>query len=85
VAENRVPNSWVGQQVEALIIHPTHTSPYGVPTGLSATYHSGTLEAVNELGMVASLVFDPEDEEEGPVSMFYPWSAVLGLRLAEGE
>jgi len=73
----------VGQQIEALIIHPTHTSPYGVPTGLSAHQNVGTLEAVNELGMLASLVFDPEDEEEEPVSTFYPWSSVLWLRPVE--
>jgi hypothetical protein len=85
VAENRVPHSWVGQQVEALIIHATYSGQFGLPTGLTASYTIGTLEAVNELGMLASLVFDPEDEEEEPVSMFYPWSAVLWLRLAEEE
>jgi len=50
---------------------------------LEAQERKGTLEQVTELGIVASLalVEDEEDEEEKPTSTFYPWSAVLSMRL----
>ncbi len=36
---------------------------------------------MSDLGIVASLSFDSEDEaEEPPVSMFYPWSSVVWLK-----
>ncbi len=42
------------------------------------------VEDVNELGMLASLSYDPDDEEEEqPISTFYPWGSVLWLRLVE--
>jgi hypothetical protein len=44
----------------------------------------GTLEDVSKFGIIASLWYDPEDEEEEPpVSTFYPWSSLVWLRPVE--
>ena len=81
MAEAQVPYSWVGRQVEASIIQGT--SNLLGPTGLAPYKRVGTLEVVNNLGIVASLRYDSDYErEEEPVSMFYPWSSVIWLRLA---
>jgi hypothetical protein len=82
--QNRVPDSWVGQQVEAQILQSGGYTGDGVPRPIIALYRIGTLEDVNELGMLASLSYDPDDEEEEQtISAFYPWGAVLWLRLVE--
>ena len=84
MAEAQVPYSWVGRQVEASILQGT--SNILGPTGLAAYERVGTLEVVNNLGIVASLRYGRSLEiiDEGePVSMFYPWSSVVWLRLAE--
>ena len=80
------PYSWAGRQVRAAIVEESGYSDYGAPLPLAAVYRVGTLEAVNDLGIVATLrYFDLEDaeQEEPPVSTFYPWSSVVWLRLAE--
>ncbi len=86
VAEEQTPHSWVGHQVEALIVSGWGmTDPqYGVPTSrsLTAWAQTGLLEDVNDLGIVASF------EEEGAptvISAFYLWSAVLRLRSLEQD
>jgi hypothetical protein len=53
-------------------------------TTSTAEYRVGILEDVSNLGIVASLWFDPDDEEEEPpVSTFYPWSSVVWLKPVE--
>ena len=86
MAEAEVPYSWAGRQVRAAIVEESGYSDYGAPLPLTAVYRVGTLEAVNDLGIVGTLrYFEPEDEveEAPPVSTFYPWSSVVWLRLAE--
>jgi hypothetical protein len=86
MAEAEVPYSWAGRQVAAAIVVAAGYNEYGTPLPLTAAYRVGILEAVNDLGIVASLwYFEPEDEveEAPPVSTFYPWSSVVWLRLAE--
>jgi hypothetical protein len=85
-SENRIPRGWVGRRVEALIISPwgKTESQFGAPTdrSLTAWPEVGLLEDVTQLGIVAS--FEQEDAPgETAVSAFYPWSAVLRLRLQE--
>jgi hypothetical protein len=84
VVQNRVPDTWVGQQVEAQILQSGGFTVDEMPLPVKALYRIGTLEHVNELGMLASLSYDPNDEEEEqPISTFYPWGSVLWLRLVE--
>jgi len=74
------PYSWQGRQVVASIVEAGGYNQNHVPYPLEAPEQTGTLEKVSELGILASLVADPEDEA---VSTFYPWSAVLYLRLQD--
>jgi hypothetical protein len=66
-----VPQEWVGKRVEIDLVRPG-------PTLMGATYQ-GTLNAVTDLGIVATLSIDarPETRER-----FYPWSAVLCVDLS---
>lgn len=88
--EEQAPRSWVGQRVEMGLLEAERLDEYNLPHGLTEQYRDGMLEAVNDLGIVASLSIvasldlAPEDEEK-PTSTFYPWSAVLWLRLPVGE
>ena len=77
MAEAQVPYSWVGRQVEAAIVEWGH-SHNGTTLPLHGENYTGTLELVNDLGIVDTLL-DPEDGEETP-STFYPWSSVISLR-----
>jgi hypothetical protein len=86
MAEGRPPEAWIGREVEANILNAAAHDQYGFPTSLTAEYRVGMLEDVSALGIVASLWYDPEDEEEeAPVSTFYPWSSVVWLRAVEEE
>ena len=75
MVEGRIPHSWEGQRVEALIV-----SPWGPLTNRAVTAwpEEGMLESVTDLGIVASF----DDEGKPGESAFYPWSAVLRLRTA---
>ncbi len=73
-----VPFKWEGQRVVASIIE-SGDYQNSTPLPLAAPEREGVLEEVSELGILASLVVHPEEEEA--VSTFYPWSAVLSLRL----
>ncbi len=64
--------------VVALVIVPGRWGSNYQPLPLRAEEKTGTLESVNDLGIVATLA--AEDDEEAPVSTFYPWSAILSLR-----
>ncbi len=80
----RPPEAWIGREVEANILNAAGHDQHGFPSSLTAEYRVGILEDVNEFGMLASLWYDPDDEEEEPpVSTFYPWSSVVWLRLVE--
>ena len=71
--EPMVPQEWGGKRVEIDLVRPG-------PTLMGATYQ-GMLNAVTDLGIVATLSTDarPETEER---ERFYPWSAVLSVDLA---
>jgi hypothetical protein len=71
--ELMVPQEWVGKRVEVDLVRPG-------PTLMGATYQ-GTLNAVTDLGIVATLSTDdhPGIEER---ERFYPWSAVLSIDLS---
>jgi hypothetical protein len=69
----RPPEAWVGREVEATIINAAVYDEYGLPSYLTAHYRVGVLEDVSDLGIVASLWFDPEGEaEEPPRQHFLP-------------
>ena len=71
--EPMVPQEWVGKRVEVDLVRPG-------PTLMGAKYQ-GTLNAVTDLGVVATLSIDAQpgtDDRE----RFYPWSAVLSLDLS---
>ncbi len=84
MARPRPPEAWIGREVEANILNAAGYDQHGFPSSLTAEYRVGILEDVSNLGIVASLWFDPDDEEEEPpVSTFYPWSSVVWIRLTE--
>jgi len=84
MAGARPPEAWIGREVEANILNAAGHDQHGFPSSLTAEYRVGILEDVSDLGMVASLWFDPDDEEEEPpVSTFYPWSSVVWLKPVE--
>lgn len=88
MAEPRAPYSWEGQRVVAAIDEPSGYGQFGKPLPRAAVQRVGLLEAVNDLGILATLQYtDPEEEELGepPVPTFYPWSSVVWLRLAEDQ
>jgi hypothetical protein len=72
--EPMVPQEWVGKRVEVDLVRPG-------PTLRGGTYQ-GTLNAVTDLGIVASLSTDARSETEER-ERFYPWSgAVLSVDLS---
>jgi hypothetical protein len=71
--EPMVPQEWVGKRVEVDLVRPG-------PTLRGGTYQ-GTLNAVTDLGIVASLNTDARSETEER-ERFYPWSAVLSVDLS---
>jgi hypothetical protein len=74
-----VPYSWEGRQVVASIVEAGGSNPHTyAPYPLEAPERTGILEKVTELGILASLETGTEEED---VSIFYPWGAVLHLRL----
>ena len=68
-----VPQEWVGKRVEIDLVRPG-------PTLMGATYQ-GMLNAVTDLGIVATLSSDTQPETEQR-ERFYPWSAVLSVDLS---
>ena len=66
-----VPQEWVGKSVEVDLVRPG-------PTLTGATYR-GTLNAVTDLGIAASLSTDARSGAEEVRERFYPWSAVLSI------
>ena len=78
MAERPAPYSWEGRRVVASILEAGGYSQYYVPYPLQAPEQTGTLEHVTELGILASL-----EDSEATESTFYPWSAVLSLRLED--
>jgi hypothetical protein len=71
--EPMVPQEWVGKRVEIDLVRPG-------PTLMGATYQ-GMLNAVTDLGIVATLSIDTRPETEQR-ERFYPWSAVLSVDLS---
>jgi hypothetical protein len=80
--EDRTPDSWVGHRVEAVVVRPVNPDQPAYSTSLTALTYEGWLEEVNDRGIVASL--SSEAEVLTP-STFYPWGAVLSLRLTEEQ
>ena len=81
MSAERIPESWVGQEIEAGLVD-ANLDVRGRP--LMALELVGTLEGVNSMGIVASFHY-PDDEEEPPVSTFYPWNVILWLRPPEND
>ena len=76
----RTPDSWVGRRVEAVVVRPINPEQPAYSTSLTALTYEGLLEEVNDRGMVASL---SSEAEILAASTFYPWGAVLSLRITE--
>ncbi len=68
-----VPQEWVGKRVEVDLVRPGAT--------LGGTTYWGTLNAVTDLGIVASLSTDVRQEAQVR-ERFYPWGAVLSMDLS---
>ena len=68
-----IPQEWVGKRVEVDLVRPGTTL-------MGATYQ-GTLNAVTDLGIVATLSTD-DQPEPAKRERFYPWSAVLSVDLS---
>jgi hypothetical protein len=80
--DERIPDSWVGQRVEAVVVRPVNPDQPGYSTSLTALTYEGSLEETNDRGIVAS--FSSEAEVLG-AHTFYPWAAVLSIRLIEDQ
>ena len=80
--EGRTPDSWVGRRVEAVVVRPVNPDQPAYSTSLTALSYEGLLEEVNDRGIVASL---SSEAEMLAASTFYPWGAVLSLRLTEEQ
>ena len=80
--EKRIPDTWVGRRVEAVVVRPINPDQPGYSTSLTALAYEGVLEEVSDRGIVASL---SSEAEVLAASTFYPWAAVLSLRLAEDQ
>ena len=78
--EGRTPDSWVGRRVEAVVVRPVNPDQPAYSTSLTALTYEGLLEEVNDRGIVASL---SSEAESLAASTFYPWGAVLSLRITE--
>jgi hypothetical protein len=76
----RKPDSWVGRRVEAVVVRPVNPDQPGFSTSLTALTYEGLLEEVNDRGVVASL---SSEVEVLAASTFYPWGAILSMRLIE--
>ena len=55
MAEAQVPYSWVGRQVEAMIVQVLYHGRIETPEPLTAWTLTGTLDQVNDLDIVATL------------------------------
>ena len=55
MAEAQVPYSWVGRQVEAMIVQVLYHGRIETPEPLTAWTLTGTLDQVNDLDTVATL------------------------------
>ena len=82
VPAERIPDSWIGRRVEAVVIRPVNPDQPAYSTSLTALTYEGVLEEVNDRGIVASL---SSEAEILAASTFYPWGAVLSLRLTEEQ
>jgi hypothetical protein len=78
--EGRIPDSWVGRRVEA--VRPVNPDQPAYSTSLTALTYEGLVEEVDDRGIVASL---SSGAEMLAASTFYPWGAVLSLRLIKGR
>jgi hypothetical protein len=68
--------------VEAVVVRPVNPDQPAYSTSLTALTYEGFLEEVNDRGIVASL---SSETETLATSTFYPWGAVLSLRLTEEQ
>jgi hypothetical protein len=80
--EEHIPDSWVGRRVEAVVVRPVNPDQPGYSTSLTALTYMGMLEEVNDRGIMAS--FSSEIEVLA-ANTFYPWAAVLSIRLIEDQ
>ena len=78
--EGRIPDSWVGRRVET--VRPVNPDQPAYSTSLTALTYEGLVEEVDDRGIVASL---SSGAEMLAASTFYPWGAVLSLRLIKGR
>ena len=68
-----IPEAWIGREVYVGLLTPTKGS-----APAAGSFKTGTLQSVNVWGIVGAFT-DPLNEDEEPVSVFYPWSAVLQI------
>jgi hypothetical protein len=81
-----IPRAWVGLTVVVALLEPSGGTLRrgGYDTGLRPVQTSnkiGVLEGVTDLGIYGDFR-DSEREAERAASVFYPWSAVLGITPA---
>ena len=78
----RMPDAWIGRRVEAVVVRPVNPDQPGYSTSLTAFTYEGLLEEASDWGIVASFA---SEAEVLAANTFYPWGAVLSLRLAEDK
>ncbi len=86
--EEQAPVSWVGQRVSvALHREPAPEGALRVSSLVQTSFPQGRLQSVNEFGVTLILLswqLGPEGGR-GPQPMFYPWTSIRSMRLAESN
>ena len=68
--------------MEAVVVRPVNPDQPAYSTSLTAFTYEGLLEEANDRGILASF---SSEVEVLAAHTFYPWAAVLSLRLAEDQ
>ena len=85
VDTGQTPDAWLGMLVEILLVTAYPGDEEYRPGPLTAEWESGILNEVNDRGIVAALSGDGDDPqtlEGNDPQTFFPWSAVLRMRVA---
>jgi hypothetical protein len=71
---DQIPSAWIGQSVRIELRDAS--APQGATGGSRFGSSTGTLQALNELGVVMQL---PRAMGRQETTRFYPWSAVRSI------
>ena len=71
---DQIPSTWIGHNVRTEL--RDSSAPQGAAGGSRFDSSTGTLQAINELGVVMQL---PRAMGRQETTRFYPWSAVRSI------